>query len=263
MNSIDPSLMGSAPATIGCWRGGFVALGSGTVMAAAMLGPRRLSGQCSPAAACLVSTVRDHWRVHHVSVRALEPAEYASAAAVAARALRDAPSTVASYGDDPLDRMARTHRTFLSLFEAMEPPQLGAVCGACPIGVAVATAPGRCVGALFGPYASETLARSVPDYGDPAREQVFWATWAEHDLADEHWHIGPVGVEPGFQGRGIGGAILRGLCEGFDRDRRVAWLETDKEINVRFYQGVGFEVVEKTTVLDVPTWFMRRDPARR
>ena len=55
--------------------------------------------------------------------------------------------------------------------------------------------------------------------------------------------------------------MLRALCEVYDRDGQVAWLETDKEKNVRFYSAAGFEVAESTTVLDVPIWFMRRDPA--
>jgi len=148
------------------------------------------------------------------------------------------------------------------LFENLSSPQVGALCDTCPVGVAVATAPGRCVGTLFRSYAEATLARPLAPYGSPEREQIFWATWAQHDLPEEHWHIGPVGVEPGFQGRGIGGQIMRQLCDSFDEARRIAWLETDKDMNVRFYEAVGFEVVERTSILDVPTWFMRRDPVR-
>jgi ribosomal protein S18 acetylase RimI-like enzyme len=197
-----------------------------------------------------------------VIVRLLERDENLLAAAVAARSLRDAPTTVASYGDDPLERMDRTHRTYMHIFKSLSDPQVGALCGTCPIGVAAVTRPGDCVGALFRPFASEVLARPIPEYGDPAREQIFWASWAERDLPEDHWHIGPVGVEPGFQGRGIGGAIMRELCDGFDQDNKTGWLETDREINVRFYSAHGFEVVDKETILDVPTWYMRRDPAR-
>ena len=201
--------------------------------------------------------------VSDLVVRAFEPQELREAAAVAARALRDSPTTVASHGEDPVHTIARTYRTFVGLFANASTPQIGALCGACPIGVAMAAPPGTCVGALFKPFVAATLARPVPQMGDPEREQVFWANWAEHDLAEEHWHVGPVGVEPGFQGRGIGGAIMRELCATFDRDRGLAWLETDKEMNVRFYVGLGFEVVEHTVILDVPTWYMRRDPASR
>lgn len=200
-------------------------------------------------------------RVNDVTVRALEPNERAEAAGVAARALRDAPTTLASYGDDPLERMAHTHRTFVSLFAQMTEPQMGALCGPCPVGVAVATPPGNCVGVLFGPYAKATLARPVAQVGEGAREQVFWASWALHDPAEPHWHIGPVGVEPGFQGLGIGTSIMRALCSVLDERSAVGWLETDKDVNVRFYAGLGFEVVDHETILDVPTWYMRRDPA--
>lgn len=200
--------------------------------------------------------------MRHLVVRAIEPAEYGPAAGVAARALRDSPTTVATYGDDPMERLARTYPLFVNLLEDSRAPQLGAFCDSCPVGLVVASPPGRCVGSLFGPYVEATLSRPEPSLGDPAREQVFWARSAERDLQEEHWHLGPVGVEPNFQGQGIGGEVMRELCATFDRDGCIGWLETDKEINVRFYSAHGFEVVDRTSVLGVPTWFMRRDPQR-
>lgn len=196
-----------------------------------------------------------------IVVRHLERAEHAVAAAVAARALVDAPTTVAIHGDDPLDRLAFPYDDFSMLFKVLPSPQLGAFCGACLIGVAAASAPAGCVGSYFGSAVAEVLDRPTPGLGDPSRAQVFWAHWASHDLDEEHWHVGPVGVEPGFQGRGIGGALLGALCATFDQEGRVGWLETDKERNVRFYNAFDFEVVETATILGVPTWFMRRSPA--
>jgi ribosomal protein S18 acetylase RimI-like enzyme len=199
--------------------------------------------------------------VTDIVVRHLERAEHAVAAAVAARALVDAPTTVAIHGDDPLDRLAFPYDDFSMLFKVLPSPQLGAFCGACLIGVAAASAPAGCVGSYFGSAVAEVLDRPTPGLGDPSRAQVFWAHWASHDLDEEHWHVGPVGVEPGFQGRGIGGALLGALCATFDQEGRVGWLETDKERNVRFYNAFDFEVVETATILGVPTWFMRRSPA--
>jgi len=198
-----------------------------------------------------------------IVVRHLESHEHGPAAAVAARALVDAPTTLAIYGDDPLDRLALPYDDFSRLFHVLPSPQLGAFCGACPVGVAAVSPPGGCVGSFFAKRAAAVLDRPTPGIGDPGRAQVFWAHWATRDLDDEHWHVGPVGVEPGFQGRGIGGALLRELCTIFDGDERVGWLETDKERNIAFYSGFGFEVVETVTILGVPTWFMRRDPGRR
>ena len=46
----------------------------------------------------------------------------------------------------------------------------------------------------------------------------------------------------------------------FDEHHRLAWLETDKPENVRFYIGLGFEVVEQAPMLTSNFWFMRREP---
>ena len=48
------------------------------------------------------------------------------------------------------------------------------------------------------------------------------------------------------------------FCARMDAAREDAYLETDKQINVRFYQRFGFEVVGEEDVLGVPNWFMRR-----
>ncbi len=50
------------------------------------------------------------------------------------------------------------------------------------------------------------------------------------------------------------------LCDEFDENGRLAWLETDKPENVRFYIGWGFEVVEEIPLLSARNWFMRREP---
>jgi ribosomal protein S18 acetylase RimI-like enzyme len=198
--------------------------------------------------------------VTDIVLRPLKSDETRAAAAVAARALVDAPTTVAAYGDDPFDRLALPYGDFRMLFKALPSPQIGAFCGGCLIGVAAVTPPGGCIGSFFRTAASEVLQRPTPGVGDPSRVQVFWAHWATRDLVEEHWHVGPVGVEPGFQGRGVGVALMRDVCATFDRQERVGWLETDKESNVRFYTALGFEVVEATTILGVPSWFMRRHP---
>ena len=200
--------------------------------------------------------------VTEIVVRPLDRAEHDVAAAVGAHALIDSPTTLAAYGDELLDRLALPYADFATLLGVLPSPQCGAFCGRCLIGVAAAAPPGGCIGSFFRDSAPDVLDRPTPGIGDPSRVQVFWAHWATHDPLEEHWHVGPVGVEPGFQGRGIGGAVMRGLCDSFDSEGRVGWLETDKERNVRFYQSLGFEVAEKTTILGVPTWFMRRDPTK-
>lgn len=193
-------------------------------------------------------------------MRPLHAGELPAAAGAAARALQDDPATVACYGDDPLVRLAATYGMFVELFERVTVPQYGAVVGKCVLAVAGVLPPGTCVGTLMAPYVATTLASPVPPPGDPARAMVLWATWAAHDVPEEHWHIGPVGVEPGYQGAGIGGAVMAALCAELDGRGGVGWLETNKERNLRFYADLGFELVGEAEALGVPNWFMRRDP---
>ena len=195
-----------------------------------------------------------------LEVRHLRQGELAGAAGAAARALEDDPASVACYGDDPLVRLDATYGLFSDLFERVTVPQHGAVVGRCVLGVAGVLPPGTCVGAMMGPYVSTTLASPVPPAGDPSRAMVLWATWAAHDLPEEHWHIGPVGVEPAYQGGGVGRAVMDALCAELDANGRVGWLETNKERNLRFYGALGFELVDEASALGVPSWFMRRDP---
>lgn len=197
-----------------------------------------------------------------IEVRPLRSSEMAGATGAAARALQDDPASVACYGDDPLVRLDATYGLFTELFERVSVPQYAALLGGCVLGVAGVLPPGACVGSMMAPYVSTTLASPVPAVGDQTRAMVLWATWAAHDLPEEHWHIGPVGVEPGYQGSGIGAAVMGALCAELDEHRRVGWLETNKERNLRFYEALGFEMVDEATALGVPSWFMRRDPRR-
>jgi len=72
--------------------------------------------------------------------------------------------------------------------------------------------------------------------------------------------VGPVGVEPGFQSMGMGRAAMRLLCDEFDEYGRLSWLKTVKPGNVRFYRGLGYEVVDESPMLSAHLWFMRRPP---
>jgi ribosomal protein S18 acetylase RimI-like enzyme len=197
--------------------------------------------------------------VADVEVRALRRDEHRAAGAVTCRALADSPTTVASYGPDMLEGLVHMHGELVPYIDALPSPQWAAFAGDCVIALAAVAPPGECVGAFMAGTPG-LLRGPPPELGDPARAHVFWAHWSVAEPAEEHWHVGPVGVEPGYQGRGIGAAVMRALCASFDQEPRMAWLETDKERNVRFYAGLGFEVVTTETILDVPTWYMRRDP---
>ena len=75
-------------------------------------------------------------------------------------------------------------------------------------------------------------------------------------------HLGPLAVDAGLQGQGIGSILLAEHCRRLDAAGEVGYLETDREQNVAFYARQGFETVDEAQVLGVPNWFMRRPPSR-
>ena len=52
--------------------------------------------------------------------------------------------------------------------------------------------------------------------------------------------------------------MMQAQCTDLDRAGQVAFLETDKPANVRFYGKFGFGVVNEADVLDTRNWWMRR-----
>lgn len=93
-------------------------------------------------------------------------------------------------------------------------------------------------------------------------QAVFEALEALHPAAP-HWYLATLGVDRRAQRRGVGAALLSRWLEGVDRDGLPAYLETDSEQNIRFYERAGFSLNAETSVLGVRAWQLRRPPASR
>ena len=194
-------------------------------------------------------------------MRDLRPADIPEAVGVLARGMRDNPLHVAAYGPDP-DRRERIHAQVCSFvlnkLKAQQP--LVALDGGRIVAVAGAVPPGRCQ-----PNPSESLQMLPALIGLGPRtgvRVVRWTqTWSKHDPREAHVHLGPVGVDRGLQGQGIGSVLMQAHCERLDAEGSVGYLETDKEINVGFYSRFGYETVGEADVIGVPNWFMRRPAA--
>jgi GNAT superfamily N-acetyltransferase len=91
-----------------------------------------------------------------------------------------------------------------------------------------------------------------------ARIAHWHEVWDRHDPPEPHIHLGPVGVLPEFQGRGIGRGLMARFCTGVDLKGKPAFLETDRPENVRFYEKSGFRLVDEVRLFAVPIFFMRR-----
>jgi ribosomal protein S18 acetylase RimI-like enzyme len=190
-------------------------------------------------------------------LRALRPAERRLAAGLTARAMRDNPTTEAMFGPDPLDRLAGMQAIWTGFFHRPPRLALGGFYRGCLLAVGAAAAPGGCIGAAYG-RTLPVAGGPDPPFGDPARAGQVRASYARHDLPAPHWHVGPVAVEPRFQGRGLGEALMRELQRRTDAAAGVLWGETDTEANVRFYRGLGWRVAGAVQVLGIPLWFLHR-----
>lgn len=199
-----------------------------------------------------------------VQVGPLLPSEVQAAAGVLSRGMRDIPTHLAAFGPDPNHRLRYSQTLFGMLTGAdefhehalaarLEDGTLVGVCGMHP--------PGEC----RAPAGQQlrTLARMVLAGPRTTLRTMRWMSiWAKHDPEEPHWHLGPVAVEPRFQGRGIGSRMMSRFCADVDAAGDDAYLETDMAINVHFYERFGFEVTGLAEVLGVQHWFMFRPAGR-
>jgi ribosomal protein S18 acetylase RimI-like enzyme len=78
------------------------------------------------------------------------------------------------------------------------------------------------------------------------------------DPHEPHWHIGPIGVRPQLQGNGVGSALLETVLATVDQHDAAAFLETDVDRNVAFYESFGFSVIGREDIVGINTRFMWR-----
>jgi ribosomal protein S18 acetylase RimI-like enzyme len=193
-----------------------------------------------------------------VPVREVPWRQLTDAAQLAARAMHDNPLHVAALGSDVDRRIAVMRSALGHVLRAGGRTVLGAWEGDRLLGIAAFAPVGRCR-----PTSTERIA-TVPVVvraGRSARHLLAWQrAWSQLDPDEPHVHLGPVAVVSERRGAGIGGRLLSECVTHLDREQAVGYLETDKEVNVAFYERFGFRVVERRAVIGVPNWFMLREP---
>lgn len=191
-------------------------------------------------------------------VRDLHQGDVAAATALCARAMADNPAQVAAFGVDGSRRRRIAAALFRPLLAGLM--RRGRVKVAIDnrniVALAAAAAPGRCDPGLI--ERSAILAGLMRHGGIGTSVRTFrWSkAWKGWDPKSPHWHLGPVAVEPGLQGRGIGSSLVRSLIAELAATGGDLYLETDKPENVKFYAALGFEVLAEASVLGAQNWLM-------
>lgn len=74
------------------------------------------------------------------------------------------------------------------------------------------------------------------------------------------WYIFMFGVDPDFQGTGIGSRIMKPFLDFLDEERQGCYLETHKEVNTEIYKHYGFQIVDRGRLPDgnAPQYAMYR-----
>jgi GNAT superfamily N-acetyltransferase len=95
----------------------------------------------------------------------------------------------------------------------------------------------------------------------PRAGRAFALLESEHPKDRPHWYLPFIAVDPEWQGKGIGTALLQPVLERCDRDGLPAFLEASTPRNRACYERNGFRV---TDVMHFPKgppmWKMWREP---
>ena len=84
----------------------------------------------------------------------------------------------------------------------------------------------------------------------------------DHHPHGSYWYLQFLGVAPGWQGRGIGSALMGPVLERCDREGVRAYLDATSERNKRLYERHGFVAQDQFAPPGgPPIWPMWRQPA--
>ncbi len=79
---------------------------------------------------------------------------------------------------------------------------------------------------------------------------------------EPHWYLGFVGIEPHYQGHGLGEKLLAPVLKTADAENTLCYLETPFPATHKFYERLGFALeIEAKPFRGAPTlWTMVRRP---
>jgi GNAT superfamily N-acetyltransferase len=111
------------------------------------------------------------------------------------------------------------------------------------------------------------LATLIGDDAYQRYREVVGREWQarERDMTAPCWYLFLIGVEPGRQRSGLGGALMRPVLARADIEQLASYLETENQRNVAFYLKQGFQMIvngEEAGTSGVRFWTFRHTPKR-
>jgi ribosomal protein S18 acetylase RimI-like enzyme len=88
---------------------------------------------------------------------------------------------------------------------------------------------------------------------EPVRQEVFAVIeqMANYHPREPHWYLPLMGVDPTYQGKGLGTALMRHVLSRCDREKKLAYLESSNAKNIPLYEREGFE---RIGTIQAGTW---------
>jgi ribosomal protein S18 acetylase RimI-like enzyme len=76
------------------------------------------------------------------------------------------------------------------------------------------------------------------------------------------WYLFNLSIKKDAQGKGIASKLMRPMLQFCDDEKMVAYLETNKDVNVGLYKHYGFELMREELVPETPVmhYAMVRNP---
>jgi ribosomal protein S18 acetylase RimI-like enzyme len=198
-----------------------------------------------------------------IVIRRMTRADMAAVCEVIGVAFADNPSTLANvHGDRTRARQVMQDAVRVAKFGRPWSHALVAVQGDTIAGALNAAEWPHCqMGMVEKIKTAPTMARIMKS--SLPRALTMMSKREARDPREPHWHIGPIGVRPQLQGRGVGKALLSAFLTAIDEVSAPAFLETDVDRNVELYESFGFVVTSQEDIVGVHTRFMWRDPTSR
>jgi GNAT superfamily N-acetyltransferase len=194
------------------------------------------------------------------TVRKAKPHELGSLAAVLARAFYDDPVFRWVVNDDGR-RLRLLQRSFRLYLRRLWFAQDECYTTETVVGAIVWELPGQWKTGVLGQLRLLPSMLAINGRLLPRILRALAATESDHPV-EPHYYLPVVGVEPEWQGRGLGTALMRPVLERCDDEKLPAYLEATSPRNRVLYERHGFQVTGQFAVGpgSPPAWRMWRTP---